>query len=35
MPIPLFGGKIETVIVEQVSKLLEAEADYTKSKLPS
>ncbi len=35
VPIPLFGGKIEAVIVEQVSKLLEAEADYTKSKLPS
>jgi hypothetical protein len=33
VPIPLFGAKIEAVIVEQVAQLLEAEADYTRSRL--
>lgn len=33
VPIPLFGGKIESVIVEQVEKLLQAEEIYTQSQL--
>lgn len=33
VPIPLFGGKIEGVIVEQVSKLLNAEEAYTRTAL--
>lgn len=27
--IPLFGGKLEAVIAEQVTKLLEREAEFT------
>ena len=27
--IPLFGAKLESVIVEQVTKLLEREAEFT------
>lgn len=30
VPIPLFGSKIEGVIIEQVGKLLEAEETYTR-----
>lgn len=33
VPIPLFGGKVEGVIVEQVEKLLLAEEKYTASVL--
>jgi hypothetical protein len=33
VPIPLFGSKIEGVIVEQVGKLLEAEEAYTQKAL--
>lgn len=33
--IPLVGGKVETVIVEQLSKLLAAEAEFTSSWLGS
>jgi hypothetical protein len=33
VPIPLFGGKIEGVIVEQVQTLLRAEAAYTRQQL--
>lgn len=35
VPIPLFGGKIESVIVEQVDKLLQAEEAYTQRTLGS
>lgn len=35
VPIPLFGGKIESVIVEQVDKLLKAEEAYTQQTLGS
>jgi hypothetical protein len=33
VPIPLFGGKIESVIVEQVGSLLDEEERYTRSAL--
>jgi len=33
VPIPLFGGKIEGVIVEQVDQLLRAEERYTQQQL--
>lgn len=33
VPIPLFGSKIESVIVEQVTKLLDAEQTYTQQAL--
>ena len=33
VPIPLFGGKIESVIVEQVGALLDEEESYTRSAL--
>lgn len=33
VPIPLFGGKIEGVIVEQVESLLQAEERFTRSQL--
>lgn len=33
VPIPLFGGKIESVIVEQVEQLLRAEEKYTAAAL--
>ncbi|WP_051266667.1 DUF2505 domain-containing protein [Nakamurella lactea] len=33
VPIPLFGGKIESVIIEQVGKLLDAEEIYTRKAL--
>lgn len=33
VPIPMFGGKIEEVIVEQIAALLAAEGDYTRDKL--
>lgn len=33
VPIPLFGGKIENIIVEQVRTLLDREAAYTTSAL--
>ncbi len=33
VPIPMFGGKIEQVIVEQIGELLAAEGDYTRGKL--
>jgi hypothetical protein len=33
VPIPLFGGKIESVIVEQVGELMAAEESYTQSRL--
>jgi hypothetical protein len=35
VPIPLFGGKIEAVIVEQVDALLSRENDYTATALAS
>ena len=35
VPIPLFGGKIEAVVVEQVSSLLDREAAYTATALTS
>lgn len=35
VPIPLFGGKIESVIVEQVDKLLKSEEAYTQRTLGS
>ncbi len=33
VPIPLFGGKIEGVIIEHVDKLLRAEEKYTQQRL--
>ena len=33
VPIPLFGGKIEAVIAQQIGKLLASEETYTQSKL--
>lgn len=33
VPIPMFGGKVEAIIVEQVGKLLASEAEYTAQKL--
>lgn len=33
VPIPMFGEKIENVIVEQISALLQSESDYTRSRL--
>lgn len=33
VPIPLFGGKIEAVIVEQIAALLASEETYTQSRL--
>ena len=33
VPIPLFGGKIEKVIVEQVSELLQREEKFTQQRL--
>jgi len=33
VPIPLFGGKIEGVIVEQVTSLLKSEEAFTRTKL--
>ena len=33
VPIPLFGGKIEAVIAEQIGKLLASEEIYTQSRL--
>jgi len=33
VPIPLFGGKIESVIVEQVGSLLDEEESYTRTAL--
>lgn len=33
VPIPMFGPKIETVIVEQLSALFQSEGDYTRSRL--
>lgn len=33
VPIPLFGGKVESIIVEQVQQLLQAEGKYTASVL--
>lgn len=35
VPIPIFGGKIEQVIAEQVRGLLEEEQDYTRQRLTS
>lgn len=35
MPIPMFGGKIEGIVVEQVTALLNREADYTAAALTS
>ena len=35
VPIPLFGGKIEAVVVEQVDALLSRENDYTATALTS
>ncbi len=35
VPIPLFGGKIESVIVEQVGELLAEEETYTRQALAS
>ena len=35
VPIPLFGGKIEAVVVEQVDALLSRENDYTATALAS
>jgi hypothetical protein len=33
VPIPMFGGKIESIIVEQVGDLLSEEQDYTRNAL--
>lgn len=33
VPIPLFGGKIEQTVVEQVAELIRVESDYTRSRL--
>lgn len=33
VPIPLFGGKLESIIIEQVEKLLTAERNYTEQAL--
>ena len=35
VPIPLFGGKIEGIVVEQVTALLNREAEYTATALTS
>lgn len=35
VPIPMFGPKIETIIAEQISQLLQLEADFTRKKLQS
>ena len=35
VPIPLFGGKIEQTIAEQVGELITLESDYLRSHLPS
>lgn len=35
VPIPLFGPKIEAVVIEQVGSLLESENDYTATALKS
>lgn len=35
VPIPLFGGKIEAIIAEQVASLLDSEAEYTATALTS
>lgn len=33
VPIPLFGGKIEQTVVEQVGQLINMESDYTRRRL--
>ena len=33
VPIPLFGGKIEQTVVEQVGQLINIESDYTRRRL--
>lgn len=33
VPIPMFGGKLESVIVEQITEALNKEAEYTRSRL--
>jgi hypothetical protein len=33
VPIPLFGGKIEQTVVEQVGQLIRMESDYTRGRL--
>lgn len=33
VPIPLFGGKIEQVIADQIGELLQMEGDYTRGQL--
>jgi hypothetical protein len=33
VPIPLFGGKIEQTVVEQVGQLIQMESDYTRGRL--
>ena len=33
VPIPMFGGKIEKVIVEQVSELFDREEGFTREQL--
>lgn len=33
VPIPMFGGKLESVIVEQITTALDKEAEYTRSRL--
>lgn len=33
VPIPMFGGKLESVIVEQISQAMDKEAEYTRSRL--
>ncbi len=35
VPIPMFGGKIESIIAEQIVQLLQSEADFTRRTLQS